>query len=239
MKQDKDKLMRSNIRFINALQTSNFFWSKVMFRLGHHKSRRYLIFFKKNINGYYESLRSHLELVYDRLRGAHSEESTWELWSLHLKLKIATRIYSGLRFRFGLPSRGQRTRSNSKTIGFFCRVKVRKNVNYSAQKKKRSELSFGGASKSKTKDVTFSSGKKYSEQISFSQLYDQVYSDKATFFGSVISVRNALAQNKGGPLSKDVFRSFKEKSSDHLKIFKKRKKFHTRFWWLRKQKAKA
>lgn len=75
MKQDKDKLMRVNIRFINALQTSHFFWDKAFRRVGHLYNKRYAIFFKKNTNDYYEDLRYNLEFIYDNLTSIRSEES--------------------------------------------------------------------------------------------------------------------------------------------------------------------
>lgn len=239
MKQDKDKLIRNNIKFVNALQTSHFFWSRVFKRLGHHNTKRFMIFFKKNTNSHNESLRSYVESVHERLAGMHSEDSIWELWSVHLKLKVATRVYSGLRYRFGLPTRGQRTRSNNKTIGYFCRVRVRKNINYSAQKKKRDDLVTSGLKKSKDKSSSTYAGGKFGDKTALTHLYDEVYAERLSFLGSVTSLRFSFVQNKNNFLNKDFFRSFKQQSRDYLSVSKRRKRFRTRFWWLRKQKAKS
>lgn len=153
------------------------------------------------------------------------------MWSVHLKFKVATRIYSGLRYRFGLPSRGQRTRSNCKTIGYLCRVKVRKNVNYSAQKKKRDDALFSvGSSKSK-EGVSFKhEHSRNSEYISQTHLYDASYAEKVSFLTSISGFRNSFTSNQLVVLNKELLKNFKLNRADGLQLSGKKKHYRSRSW---------
>lgn len=129
-----------------------------------------------------------------------------------MKLKVATRIYSGLRYRFGLPCRGQRTRSNSRTIGYLCKAKVRKNVNYSAQKKKKQDifLTNGGVS---GQDVE-SKGSGRKDTILQTQVYDTMFAEKISFLTSITSFRHAFTRNQLITLNKEFLKNFKNKKGD-------------------------